>query len=56
MIVDSINDNNNNNIGVVIAILGTEQDNGRFLVDDTCFTGIPKLLTPPISLDNDKSV
>ena len=41
---------------MVVALLGSESDNGRFIVDEMCFAGIPIMSTAPTLMDKDKSV
>ena len=40
-------------IGIVVALLGAELDNGKFLVDDVCTAGIPNQLNPSPSINDE---
>ena len=40
-------------IGIVVALLGAELDNGKFLVDDVCNAGIPNQLNPSPAINDE---
>ncbi len=43
-------------VGVVIAVLGSELENGQFEVDEVCFAGVPNVPTTSSLLTTDKYV
>lgn len=42
-----------NTIGIVVAVLGTQMDNGKFEVEDHCVAGLPRQPSQPPLLTTD---
>lgn len=38
----------------MVALLGSEDNNGRFEVDEICFAGVPKIPVTPSLIDEDR--